>query len=106
MVVEGANGPTTYEGDLILRERGIPVLPDILANAGGVVCSYFEWVQDLQTYFWDLAEVRAQLQKMICRAFHEVWLYSAHKGLDLRLAAYAIAVERVAHAIEQRGLFP
>ncbi len=105
-IVEGANGPTTFEADHILRERGIPIVPDIVANAGGVVCSYFEWVQDIQSYFWDLPEVRTKLHAWMRQAIDGVWNVAEEKSVDLRSAAYLLAVERVAHAIEQRGFFP
>ncbi len=106
LIVEGANGPTTFEAEAILQERGIPIVPDILANAGGVICSYFEWVQGRQWFFWDVAEVRSQLAKMMGRAFSEVWSLARERNLDLRTAAYRLAVRRVAEAIQQRGLFP
>lgn len=104
-IVEGANGPTTYEADRILQARGIPVIPDILANSGGVTVSYFEWVQDLQSFFWDVQEVRTKLSAWMAKAFDEVWRVSEKQGVDLRTAAYLLAVERVAQAIEQRGFF-
>lgn len=106
LIVEGANGPTTFEAEAILRERAIPIVPDILANAGGVICSYFEWVQGLQWFFWDVAEVRRQLAKMMGQTFNEVWSLASERNLDLRTAAYRLAVHRVAEAIQQRGLFP
>lgn len=106
IIVEGANGPTTFEADAILRDRGIQVVPDILANAGGVICSYLEWVQDLQWFFWEAEEVRARLQDVIERAFQEVWTLASNREIDLRSAAYILAVQRVAEAIEQRGIFP
>jgi glutamate dehydrogenase (NAD(P)+) len=106
VIVEGANGPTTFEADRILRERGITVVPDILANAGGVIVSYFEWVQGLQFYFWELEEVRRKLQHSMCTALEEVWSVASECETDLRSAAYMLAVERVAHAVQQRGLFP
>lgn len=105
-IVEGANGPTTFDADQILRERGIPVLPDIVANAGGVIVSYFEWVQDLQSYFWDIQEVRTKLGTWMAKAFEEVWAVAAEREVDLRTAAYLLAVDRVAYAIQQRGFFP
>lgn len=106
ILVEGANGPTTFEADAILRERGIHVVPDILANAGGVIVSYLEWVQDLQWFFLEVSEVQARLQVMMQRAFEEVWSLSERQQIDLRSAAYVLAVERVARAIDQRGIFP
>ncbi len=105
-VVEAANGPTTREADDILRDRGIIVVPDILANAGGVVVSYFEWVQDLQVFFWDKAEVNHNLERTMVRAFEEVWDFSHEKGLPLRLGANMLAVGRVADVVKMRGIFP
>ncbi len=104
MIIEGANGPTTFEADAILRERGVSIVPDVLANAGGVIVSYFEWVQDLQLYFWDIDEVRTQLRRKMSQAFGEVWSVAERRGRDLRSAAYLLAVERVVTAIQQRGL--
>ncbi len=106
MIVEGANGPTTRQADEILQRRGIIVVPDILANAGGVVVSYFEWVQDLQCYFWDEAEVNSNLERIMVRSFKEVWDFSRQKDVPLRLGAYMLSVDRVAGAVESRGVFP
>jgi glutamate dehydrogenase (NAD(P)+) len=106
MVIEAANGPTTREADEILSDRKILVVPDILANAGGVVVSYLEWVQDLQNFFWDEAEVNRTLKKMMVRSFREVWDFSQERHIPLRLAAYMLAVNRVAGAVESRGIFP
>lgn len=106
VIVEGANGPTTYEADAILRNRGIHVVPDILANVGGVVVSYLEWVQDLQWFFFDADEVRTRLQEVTERAFREVWSLSEKSQIDLRSAAFMLAVRRVAESIDQRGIFP
>ncbi len=106
VIVEGANGPTTFEADAILKDRGITVVPDIVANAGGVIVSYFEWVQDLQSFFWGVEEVRAQLGNTLRRAFEAVWAFAGRHGYDMRAAAYVLAVNRVASAIQQRGLFP
>jgi len=106
MIVEGANGPTTREADEILNERGITVVPDILANAGGVVVSYFEWVQDLQCFFWDEAEVNENLERILVRSFKEVWDFGKEQGVPLRLGAYMLAVDRVAGAVKARGVFP
>jgi len=106
VLVEGANGPTTFEADAILRERGIHVVPDILANAGGVIVSYLEWVQDLQWFFLEASEVRTRLGDVMRRAFEEVWSLAERGQIDLRSAAYLLAVRRVAQAINQRGVFP
>jgi glutamate dehydrogenase (NAD(P)+) len=106
LVVEGANGPVTPEADRILEERGVRVLPDVLANAGGVVVSYFEWVQGLQEYFWKESEVNAKLNDIITRAFAETWRAHEERSLSMRQAAYALAVGRVAEATTIRGLYP
>ena len=106
LVVEGANGPTTREADEILHDRGIVVVPDILANAGGVVVSYFEWVQDLQCFFWDEAEVNRNLKRILVRSFKEVWDFGRQHKVPLRLGAYMMAVDRVARAVQSRGVFP
>jgi len=106
MIVEGANGPTTRDADSILTDRGSIVVPDILANAGGVVVSYFEWVQDLQCYFWDEKEVNDNLKRIMIRSFKEVWDFSHEKDVPMRLGAYMLAVDRVAGAVQSRGVFP
>ena len=106
IVCEGANGPVTPEADQILDDRGILVLPDVLANAGGVVVSYFEWVQGLQEYFWKEAEVNAKLNDIITRAFAETWRTHEERSLPMRQAAYALAVGRVCEATMTRGLYP
>jgi glutamate dehydrogenase/leucine dehydrogenase len=105
-VVEAANGPVTPGADSVLHKRGIEVLPDILTNAGGVVVSYFEWVQDLQNYFWDLPEVHRRLEHIMVRAFHEVSGISKREKVSLRTAALMLAVGRVVEAIETRGIYP
>ncbi|HET6657860.1 MAG TPA: Glu/Leu/Phe/Val dehydrogenase [Gaiellaceae bacterium] len=106
IVCEGANGPVTPEADNILDDRGILVLPDVLANAGGVVVSYFEWVQGLQEYFWKESEVNAKLNDIITRAFAETWRTHEERSLPMRQAAYALAVGRVCEATMTRGLYP
>jgi glutamate dehydrogenase (NAD(P)+) len=106
LVVEGANGPTTIEADAILAERGIPVVPDILANAGGVTVSYFEWVQDLGRLFWDRDEIRRKLADKMSDAFDRVYALADEKGITLRQAAMAVAIREVAGALEARGLYP
>lgn len=106
IILEGANGPTTPEADQILFNKGIHVIPDILANAGGVCVSYFEYVQDIRAYFWDLDRINRELKRILLEAFNAVYDVSNKKKLSLRTAAYTIAVSRVAKAIELRGIFP
>jgi glutamate dehydrogenase (NAD(P)+) len=106
MVIEAANGPTTAGGDAILAERGVYVVPDILANAGGVVVSYFEWVQDLQSFFWTHTEVTDRLHRIMSRAFDEVTAVSRERGVRLRDAAYILALQRVVEAMRLRGIYP
>lgn len=106
LIVEGANGPTTFEADQILSDKGIMVVPDILANAGGVVTSYFEWVQDLQNFFWEEEQVNDRLARIMRDAFRGVYECQQRHKTDMRTAAMIIAVERVAHATTIRGIFP
>ena len=106
IIVEGANGPVTPAADEILDEKGVLVLPDILANAGGVVVSYFEWVQGLQEYFWKEGEVNAKLNDIITRAFNETWATQERRDVSMRIAAYGLAVQRVAEATTTRGIYP
>ncbi len=106
IIVEGANGPTTPAADDILEDRGIVILPDVLANAGGVVVSYFEWVQGLQEYFWKEDEVNGNLHDIVRKAFHETWVLRESRKTSMRMAAYGLAVQRVAEATTTRGLYP
>ena len=106
VICEGANGPTTPAADDILEDMGVLVLPDVLANAGGVVVSYFEWVQGLQEYFWKETEVNAKLNDIVTRAFNETWDTHTKRGTSMRVSAYGLAVERVGEATTTRGLYP
>jgi glutamate dehydrogenase (NAD(P)+) len=106
VIVEGANGPTTAEADAILHERGIPVIPDVLANAGGVVVSYFEWVQGLQHHFWRETEVSSRLQEIMTRTADRVWATAEREKVTLRAAALMEGIGRVAAAHRVRGLYP
>jgi glutamate dehydrogenase (NAD(P)+) len=106
MIVEAANGPTTTDADDILDERGIPVIPDILANAGGLIVSYFEWVQGLQEYYWSKDMVFAELQKRMHNMFRKVVDYSKEKGVSLRMGALMLGINQVAQAKKLRGLYP
>ncbi|MFX1496054.1 MAG: Glu/Leu/Phe/Val dehydrogenase [Promethearchaeota archaeon] len=106
IILEGANGPTTPEADKILFKKGIHVLPDILANSGGVCVSYFEYIQDIHSYFWKLDRINEELKRIILDAFEETYRISQKRSINLRTAAYIIAVGRLAKAIELRGFFP
>ena len=106
IIAEGANGPTTSAADRILFDKGIFVIPDILANSGGVIVSYFEWVQDLQSFFWSEAEVNKQLRNIMIRSFEEVFSTSQSYKIDMRTAAYVLAVNSVAEAVLVRGIYP
>jgi glutamate dehydrogenase (NAD(P)+) len=103
-IVEGANGPVTPEADRALMDRGVLVVPDILANAGGVVVSYFEWVQNLNNYYWDIDTVRQRLEEVMVRSFDAVWEYSSTNHVDLRTGAYMLGIQRVADVLTQRGI--
>jgi len=106
IILEGANGPTTPKADEILNKKGIVIIPDILANGGGVIVSYFEYVQDINAYYWDLDRVNKELKKIILNAFESVHKLVKEENVSYRIAAYMIAVSRVAKAIELRGVFP
>ena len=106
LIAEGANGPTSLEADVILGERGILVLPDVLTNAGGVTVSYFEWVQDLGRLFWDRREIRAKLADQLGDAFDRVWTLSEDRKLTLRSAALVAGIREVAGALRSRGIYP
>jgi len=106
IICEGANGPITPGGDEVLEDKGVLVLPDILANAGGVVVSYFEWVQGLQEYFWKEPEVNSKLRDIVTRAFNETWQVAQDRDIAMRPASYGLAVGRVAEATITRGLYP
>ncbi len=106
VIIEGANGPTTTDADRILNANGVFVVPDVLANAGGVVVSYFEWVQDLQSFFWEEDEVNQRLHRIMTRAFQQVVELKEREGCSMRDAAYMLGVARVVDAIQTRGIFP
>ena len=106
IVVEGANGPTTPAADDILREKGVLVVPDVVANAGGVTVSYFEWVQDFSSFFWSEEEINQRLERVMREAFTSVWQVSVDKRVSLRTAAYIVACTRILEAREMRGLYP
>jgi glutamate dehydrogenase (NAD(P)+) len=105
ILCDGANGPTTYVADSILRNNDVFVIPDILANAGGVTVSYFEWVQDRQGYFWTENEVNERLENIMVASFRDVTAYAGKHQVGNRTAAYMLALDRVALAIKQRGLY-
>ena len=106
ILAEAGNGPVRPEAEPILRERGVMLVPDILCNAGGVTVSYFEWVQNREAYFWSLEEINVHLRRVLLRAFDDVWRLAAERDVDTRLAAYILAVGRVAEATGTRGLYP
>ena len=106
MIVEGANGPTTPEADDIFNDNGVLVVPDILANSGGVIVSYFEWVQDLQSFFWDETEIFRQLERIMIRAYDLTVRTAEEHNIDMRTAAQVAAIKRVAEAMKTRGFYP
>lgn len=106
VVVEGANGPTTPAADLILQERGVMVVPDVIANAGGVTVSYFEWVQDISSFFWSEAEINQRLDRIMSEAFNGIWEVAQARALSLRTAAFVVGCSRVLEARALRGLYP
>ncbi len=106
IILEGANGPTTPEADEVLNQKGIHVIPDILANSGGVCVSYFEYIQDMNAYFWKLERIYDELKNILLEAFENVYRISKERNISLRTAAYVISVSRIAKAIELRGIFP
>jgi glutamate dehydrogenase/leucine dehydrogenase len=103
LIVEGANGPINAAADAVLQEKGITVVPDILANSGGVIVSYFEWVQDLQCYFWSEEEVNSKLERQISEAFAAVYNTAKENGVPMRIGAYMVAVARIVEAAKLRG---
>ena len=106
IIVEGANGPTTPDADSILLDKGVMVVPDILANAGGVVVSYFEWVQDIQRYFWDIDEINGKMESIMVRSFNEVTEVARKEKVGMRDAAMLVAIRMVVEAIDARGMYP
>jgi len=106
MIIEGANGPTTPAADDILNERNVLVLPDVIANAGGVTVSYFEWVQDFSSFFWSEDEINARLVRILKEAFTSIWEIAQDHKVSLRTATFIVACKRILHARELRGLYP
>ena len=106
IIAEGANGPCTMEGEAILLDRGVTFIPDILCNAGGVTVSYFEWVQSLQAFFWSEEQIIDNLRRIMLENFQAVWETAQTKGIDMRTAAYTLAISRVVEAVEARGIYP
>jgi glutamate dehydrogenase (NAD(P)+) len=105
-VVEGANGPTTTAADDILHDKGILVIPDVVANAGGVTVSYFEWVQDFSSFFWTEDEINQRLERVMREAFAAVWQVASEHKVSVRTAAFIVACTRILQAREMRGLYP
>ncbi|MCB9595586.1 MAG: glutamate dehydrogenase, partial [Sandaracinaceae bacterium] len=106
LVAEGANGPLSPEGERILMDKGVDILPDVLANSGGVTVSYFEWIQNKRSETWDLEEVDARLERMMKRTYQRVFSMARDRGISMRIAAYALALESLMTAYDQRGIFP
>ena len=106
LVIEGANGPTTPEADDILQDKGVLVVPDVIANAGGVTVSYFEWVQDFSSFFWSEDEINARLVRIMQEAFAGIWQVAQEHKVSLRTATFIVACQRILHAREMRGLYP
>ena len=106
ILVEGANGPTTPEADDILTDKGVLIVPDVLANAGGVTVSYFEWVQDFSSFFWTEDEVNSRLDRIMAEAFQSIWEVVARRKVTLRTATFIAACERILQARQLRGLYP
>ncbi len=106
LIIEAANGPTTPGAEAILYDKGVTIVPDILANAGGVTVSYFEWVQDLQRFFWDELEINERLETIMTRAYYATRQKAREQDTNLRMGAYLLAVARVAEATEMRGVYP
>ena len=106
IIAEGANGPLTPEADDILNDKGVFIIPDILCNAGGVTVSYFEWVQDLQSFFWGEDEINERLRRIMMRSFTQVLRVTQEKKVDVRTAAQVYAIQRVAEAMAIRGIYP
>jgi glutamate dehydrogenase (NAD(P)+) len=106
IIVEGANGPVSKKADEILAEKEVQIIPDILANSGGVIVSYFEWVQGIQSFFWDINEVNENLKKIMLKSFSDIWYSSKKERITLREAAYRIAIKKIACAVQLRGIFP
>jgi glutamate dehydrogenase (NAD(P)+) len=106
LVLEGANGPTTPEADDILHARNVLLVPDVIANAGGVTVSYFEWVQDFSSFFWSEDDINARLVRIMKDAFGVIWEVAQDQRVSLRTAAFIVACKRILHAREMRGLYP
>jgi len=106
VVLEGANGPTLPGADDILADRGITVVPDVIANAGGVTVSYFEWVQDIASFFWSEDEINMRLERIMADAFRKIWETAQQNRIPLRTAAFVVACTRILSAREERGLYP